>query len=141
MQTHHVCVGAIIVKRGQVLLGHRSPNRAFYPDVWDVFGGHVEVNEKAEDALIRELKEEVGVEPTEWSYLETITTVTGEDVVECRYYVVTDWHGALTNRQPEEHSVIQWFSLESALSLELAHRSYLSLFARAMDKYSPKYPN
>ena len=66
--------------------------------------------------------------------LETITAVNGEDVVECRYYVVTDWHGAPMNRQPEEHSVIQWFSLESALSLKLADPCYASLFARAMDE-------
>jgi mutator protein MutT len=134
MRTHHVCVGAILIKGGQILLGHRSPNRSFYPDVWDVFGGHVEMNEKTEDALIRELKEEVGVQPTEWSYLETVTVITGEDVVECHYYVVTDWHGVPTNRQPEEHVVIEWFSLESAVSLELADSSYPSLFARAIDE-------
>jgi 8-oxo-dGTP diphosphatase len=103
MQAPHKCVGAILVKEGQILLGKRAPNRAFYPDVWDILGGHVEVNERPEDALIRELKEEIGVEVMESSYLETI--VDRDGVVECRVYAVTGWLGAPANQQPEEHVV------------------------------------
>jgi 8-oxo-dGTP diphosphatase len=132
METHHVCVGGVLVKEGHILLGHRSPNRALYPNVWDVFGGHVEANETPEDALIRELKEELGVEPKQWSYLDTITANTGNDVIESRIYVVTDWHGAPTNQQPEEHAMIQWFSLQSAVCLELPNPTYRSIFARAI---------
>jgi len=99
--------------------------------VWDVFGGHIEAAETAEEALIRELKEEIGVEPTEWSYLDSITAKTGEAVVECRFYVVTAWHGEPTNRQQEEHELIEWFSIESAQSLQLADPGYPSLFSLA----------
>src|SRR5215510_15363656 len=109
MQTHHVCVGGLLVKEGHILLGQRSPNRALYPNVWDVFGGHIEADETPEDALIRELKEELGVEPKEWSYLETITASNGDDVIESCIYLVTDWNGAPTNQQPEEHAMIVSF--------------------------------
>jgi len=33
-----------------------------FPNHWDLFGGHVEEGEAPEEALVRELKEELGVD-------------------------------------------------------------------------------
>jgi len=33
------------VRDGCVLLCHRHPNRQWYPNVWDVPGGHIEADE------------------------------------------------------------------------------------------------
>ena len=46
-----------------MLLARRSPERLFYPGVWDVIGGHCEKDEAPGDALVREVKEEIGVTP------------------------------------------------------------------------------
>jgi len=35
-------VGALIVESQKILLGKRASTRTFYPNVWDVFGGHIE---------------------------------------------------------------------------------------------------
>ena len=35
-------VAGVLVRGTEVLLGHRSPGRRWYPDVWDLPGGHVE---------------------------------------------------------------------------------------------------
>lgn len=53
-------VGAL-VDHGRVLLGHRHPSRRWYPDVWDLPGGHVEQGESEVAALVRELREELDV--------------------------------------------------------------------------------
>jgi 8-oxo-dGTP diphosphatase len=37
----------------------------FYPGHWALFGGHVEVGERIDDAMQRELLEEIGYVPTE----------------------------------------------------------------------------
>jgi hypothetical protein len=53
---------AAVLRRGKrVLLCHRSPAREYFPDVWDLPGGHVEAGENAGMALARELDEELGI--------------------------------------------------------------------------------
>ena len=127
----HEVVAALIVRSQQVLLGHRSPRRTFYPNVWDVFGGHVEPGEQHHETLVRELQEELGITPTQWTYLEDISFPSEPaDQVTLYLYLVTGWTGSATNRQIEEHSAIGWFSLEQARALPLAHPDYPAIFAR-----------
>jgi 8-oxo-dGTP diphosphatase len=128
----HEVVAALIVESGKILLGHRAAGRAFYPDVWDVFGGHVEAGEGQEATLLRELQEELGITPTEWTYLETFTLPLAEPAEQMivHLYLVRAWRGVPFNRQPEEHSVIHWFSLAEASQLPLADSSYPEVFAR-----------
>lgn len=125
----HEVVAALIVQSQKVLLGQRSARRAFWPGVWDLFGGHVEPGEQQHQALVRELQEELGITPTEWKYLETVS-LEGSDPVTVHLYLVTAWSGTPANRQLEEHSDIGWFSLEQAAELPLAHPAYPMLLAR-----------
>src|SRR4029450_2629954 len=55
-------VAAILRRDNRVLLCHRPPERAWYPDVWDLPGGHVEHGETPTEALARELREELAVD-------------------------------------------------------------------------------
>jgi hypothetical protein len=41
----NICAGGILCKENKILLGKRSAHRSFYPDVWDIIGGHRENNE------------------------------------------------------------------------------------------------
>src|SRR5580693_7018199 len=54
-------VTAILRDGNRILLCHRSPRRRWYPDVWDLPGGHVEPGEPPGAALARELREELGI--------------------------------------------------------------------------------
>ena len=50
-------------KHGRVFVNQRTANKKFYPEYWSiVFGGHVHAGESYEDAVLREAKEEVGIE-------------------------------------------------------------------------------
>jgi mutator protein MutT len=129
----HEVVAAMIIRARKILLGQRSARRAFYPGVWDVFGGHMEPGEEHQQTLIRELQEELGIIPTQWSYLETISLSPQEEeagLLTIHLYLVTDWTGTPTNLQLDEHSLIGWFSLEQATQLQLAHASYPTIFAQ-----------
>jgi 8-oxo-dGTP pyrophosphatase MutT (NUDIX family) len=80
--------------------------------------------------------EELGIRVKSSRYLETLITspATIGDQIKCTLYVVTEWSGTLENRQPEEHSAIQWVPFEEALSLDLAAPEYTRIideFAKA----------
>lgn len=130
----HRCVGGLIIQEQTLLLGQRSPARAFYPGVWDLFGGHIEPGEQPEQTLVRELQEELGIRLTKWNHVETQLESFPEREEEIHYYVflVLAWEGMPCNQQPDEHSRIGWFTLAQAVELELAHPSYPKLFARAL---------
>ena len=135
----HEVVVALIVQSKMILLGQRSPTRAFYPNVWDMFGGHVEHGEQQQQTLVRELQEELGITPTQWTFLETITFSLPASQDEpsnqliLHLYRVTAWTGTPVNRQLDEHSTIGWFNLAQATQLPLADPSYPILFARYLD--------
>ena len=50
----------ILIRDLMILLAKRSANRTFYPNVWDLPGGHIEVGESPKTALVREFEEELG---------------------------------------------------------------------------------
>jgi ADP-ribose pyrophosphatase YjhB (NUDIX family) len=37
-----ICVGALLYYDGHILLGKRAASCGFYPNVWDIPGGHCE---------------------------------------------------------------------------------------------------
>jgi mutator protein MutT len=129
----HICVGALVV-RGlggvEFLLGKRAATRAFYPNVWDLPGGHCEPGETVEQALVRELQEELGVTPTAWNWLADIHTTapSSAEALVLHVYAVSAWTGTPRNCQPAEHDELGWFRADEASRLNLAHPDYPSLF-------------
>jgi len=61
MRTRIVSVG-LIEKDGKILMGNKAPGRGPYPGTWRLPGGGVEEGETLEQALVREVKEEVGLD-------------------------------------------------------------------------------
>jgi 8-oxo-dGTP diphosphatase len=112
----HIAAAAF-VREGRVLLGHRHPQRRWYPDCWDVIGGHVEAGETAEQAVRRECREELGVEIEE---LVPIDIGCGVPNLTMTAFVVTRWRGEPMNAAPEEHDDLRWFSPEEIVDLTLA---------------------
>jgi 8-oxo-dGTP diphosphatase len=126
---HEVAAG-IVTRAARVLLCHRSPDRAWYPDMWDLPGGHVEVGELPAHALVRELREELGIEATVPPGPECARLVA--DDVDCLIWVVTDWVGTPSNMSPDEHDEVTWWSLPALSGLRLAHQGYPGLIRRAL---------
>lgn len=129
----HICVGALLRRDGRILLGKRAATRAWYPDVWDIPGGHCEPGETYDEALTRELGEEIGVTPLTWEPLAVLHSpdITPDEAYILHVYSVTAWRGTPRNLLTEEHSEVAWVATDDACRLSLAHPDYPTPFQQA----------
>lgn len=126
----HQVVAALVAREGRVLLCHRSAGRKWYPDVWDLPGGHIEAGETPTSALVRELAEELNICIAEPSAPELARISTpGLDM---RIWLVEEWSGSLLNASPHEHDQMAWFGSAECSGLHPAHESYCSLIRDAL---------
>lgn len=131
---HFVVAGALVGPRG-VLLCHRTPRRPYYPDCWDLPGGHVETGEKPHEALVRELQEEVGVtaalDGQPWTHLEDPAASDGG--LDLRIWAIDQWCGEPRNVAVDEHDALGWFDASALSAAKLAHPAYLDLLSELLE--------
>jgi mutator protein MutT len=131
----HDMVAALLSRADRVLLCHRSPDRRWFPDVWDFPGGHIEAYELAEDALVREVEEEISVAIARPSDPPMATLEDGD--LRLRVWLVREWSGEPENAQLDEHDEIAWITLSEARQLRLADACYVDLIERAIRSDRP----
>ena len=66
-------VNALLLSEDKVLLASRSLHRKAYPNLWSFPGGHVEGDETFDQALCREVSEELGIVPLAYRLLTRIS--------------------------------------------------------------------
>jgi mutator protein MutT len=122
-------VNGLLLRDGEVLLARRAPHRKAYPGLWSFPGGHVEPDETLDEALIRELREEIGVVPVKYRLLETIDdTNAAFDPATYHMYEVTAWDGGELAMTGDEHTALKWFAFTVAAALhDLALEEYRPL--------------
>lgn len=103
----------IVNKKGQVLLQRRAYTKSKNPGLWAKTGGHVDAGETPEDAAIREIKEEIGLDVTKEGLLCASIYKSSENT--CfgyEFVVITDKKESEFVLQPEEVFEVKYFSIE-----------------------------
>ncbi|MEJ2028602.1 MAG: NUDIX domain-containing protein [Maritimibacter sp.] len=127
-------VNGLLLRGREVLMAHRSPLRKNYPGSWSFPGGHVEHGETLEQALKRELSEEIGVLAQTYSFIRRFDdpAASADKPVTFHFFVVENWQGEPTNIG-DEHTQIRWVTLDDAIQMQgLTFSAYIDLFETLM---------
>jgi|RhiMetStandDraft_8_1073273.scaffolds.fasta_scaffold21409_1 mutator protein MutT len=109
------CIAFMLIKNQQVLVEKRKLTKKVVPGALALPGGHIEVGEAPEDALRRELREELDIRPTSMTYVCTLLH-RAQEFRRLHYFVVEDWQGEISNREAE---ALLWMPLEQVQKLDL----------------------
>ena len=107
-----VAVGVLLQADGQFLLTSR-PEGKVYAGYWEFPGGKLEPGESVEQALRRELQEELGITIGAAQLWKTQMVDYPHALVRLHFCKVWDWQGELQMREAQSHA---WQSLPVAVT-------------------------
>lgn len=133
------CVSFLVIKDGRLLVEKRKEDKAVDPGLRCIPGGHCESGESPEDALSRELKEELDIVARDSRYICTLVHLS-EEVQKIHYYVTEDWKGIIQNNEAES---LFWIELGDLESLNKILQENLDIEADrlAVNEYLRLYKN
>ena len=96
---------ALIEMDGFILLCRRKASEKRFPLKWEFPGGKVEAGESTREAMVRELKEELGICVSEMQKAISYTySYPGEDPIRLVFFHIKQFEGTVQNRQFEQIS-------------------------------------
>lgn len=108
-------MGAIITRDGKIFAARRNPERSA-GGLWEFPGGKVEANERPDDALRRELDEELGITVMVGSLASRHTTPVGTSLIDLAcYWTRLD---GVAPTSSTDHDEMAWFTAQQLHALE-----------------------
>ena len=109
------CVAFMLVRDKRVLVEKRKLTKTLAPGAVALPGGHMEGDEDPEEALQRELLEELGIVACDVAYVCTLLH-RAEEVRRIHYFAVESWEGEILNREAD---ALLWVALDESHTLDL----------------------
>jgi mutator protein MutT len=109
------CIAFMLIKDQRVLAEKRKLTKKVVPGALTLPGGHMEAGEAPEDALYRELREELDILPARMAYVCTLLH-RAQEFRKLHYFVVEAWQGEISNREAE---ALFWIPLDQVQRFDL----------------------
>ena len=96
-------VAGILTKDGKFLVEKRRDDDDADPGYVEIPGGHVREGESLENALRREMKEELGIQVEKMKLVsESLATATNGERQRIHYFHVEQWNGIIGSKEAEK---------------------------------------
>jgi mutator protein MutT len=106
----------VFLRKGDEILLMRRANTGYQDGTYIVPSGHVEAGELPRAALVREIKEEIGIDVVEGDLSFALVLyrpaadATGDRV--CFFYNCEQWTGEIINAEPNKCDELRWSRLD-----------------------------
>jgi len=130
-----VGVGAVIIRDGKILLEKRKydPGKG----MWSIPGGLVELGEGAEQTVVREVKEETGLEVEKPEHIDVVDNVIKDRNGEIKYhFVIIDYFVKLkggTLKAASDAEELRWITFDEVEKYDLT-KTFREFFQRNRQK-------
>ncbi|MGZ3634141.1 MAG: NUDIX domain-containing protein [Parachlamydiaceae bacterium] len=103
----------LILRQGDQIFFQLRKNTGYCDGMWSLIAGHVENGESATAAMIREAREEIGIElsPEQLKVVHIIHRQTNRVNVDV-FFECFSWKGTIRNCEPEKCEELAFFSLD-----------------------------
>ncbi|HEU4344138.1 MAG TPA: NUDIX domain-containing protein [Candidatus Binatia bacterium] len=142
-----IAMALLFDRHGRLLIYLRDNKPEIpFPNHWDFFGGHIEEGETPEQALVREVREELGIELRQWNFFRIYACEEGDAYPNLKYV----YWAKIDKIAPEltlyEGSRLMSISLEQRKDVRFANilgqilEEFIEsgFWPRAVDKFHPR---
>ena len=131
MERFKVCVAVhlILIKDGKILLQRRNnPNKHSYLKL-GMPAGHLEKGENVNQAIEREIKEELDITITDYELVQVMNLNGDTDVYDAYFYVCNSYNGEIKNNELDNAKTLEWHDINKPIEDLMEYEQY------ALNKY------
>jgi len=107
----------LILRKGNEVLLHQRANSSYHNGMYGLVSGHMDGDELGTTAMIREAKEEAGINLTlqDLTFVHIVHRLGRESGIEYIdiFYEAHEWTGEITNVEPHKCSDLSWFPIDN----------------------------
>jgi len=107
-----VAIHLFLLDKDSILLLKRY-NTGYEDGKYSVIAGHLDGNENVYDAMIREAKEEAGIDilKDDLKIIQVMHRIQPNDERIDYFFICKEWNGKIINKEPKKCSELKWYCI------------------------------